>query len=285
MLFFRRGTASQAFLFGPFVDTAGAAVTDLTISTATIRLSANGGNMVGKNTGGSTHDENGWYTTTLDTADTTTVGRLQISANNSSALPVWMEGQVLEETIYDALFADGANAWSGSTGASRITGLADGVITSSAIAADAFTAAAVADGFITSSAFAAGAIDAAAIAANAIGAAEIADGAIDAATFAAGAIDAAAIATDAITSAEISAGAVTKIGNGVWDVAQIESTGVPPVTGTHGQYMRWWAALSANEVQQTATNTAVRNRADSANLSTSAVSDDATTFTRGVFST
>ena len=271
MLFFRRGTASQAFLLGPFVDTAGAAVTDLTISTATIRLSANGGNMAGKNTGGSTHDENGWYTTTLDTADTTAVGRLQISANNSSALPVWMEGQVIEETIYDAIFAAGANAWSGSTGASQITGIATGVITADTIAANAIGASEIADGAIDAATFAAGAINAAAIA----------DGAIDAATFAAGAIDAAAIATGAIDADALAASAVDEI----WDEALTETPGAPAITGTIRQYMAWWAALSRNRITQTATVTTLRNDANDADLSTSGVTDDATTFVRGEFST
>jgi len=271
MLFFRQLTTTQPFLLGPFVSTAGAAVTDLTISTATIRVSKNGGNMIGKDTGGSTHDEAGWYTTTLSSADTNTVGRLQISANNSSALPVWMEGQVLEPAIYDALFAEGANAWSGSTGASKITGLATGVVTADAIAADAFTAAAVGDGFITSSAFAAGAINAAAIGADAFTQAKFADGFITSSAYAAGAINAAALNADAVDL--------------IWDEAQVESTGTPATTGTMRQYMQWWGALSANTINQTSTGTAVRNRANSADLSTSSVSDDATTFVRGTFST
>jgi len=281
MFIFRQLTSSQPFLLGPFVDTAGAAVTDLTISTATIRISKNGGNMAGKDTGGSTHDENGWYTTTLSSADTNTVGRLQISANNSSALPVWFEGQVLEEAIFDALFAEGANAWSGSTGASRITGLADDVITSSAIAddaitssgiaADAFLAAAFGDDFITSSSIADGAITSSGIAADAFTSSAVADGFLTSSAFAAGAIDAAAINADAIDL--------------FWNEAQVESTGAPPTTGTMRQYMQWWGALSVNTINQTATGTTVRNRANSANLSTGTVSDDATTFVRGTLST
>lgn len=86
--------------------------------------------------------------------------------------------------------------------------MAAGVVTSTAIGADAITAAKIADGAIDAATFASGAINAAAIAADAITAAKIADGAIDAATFAAGAINAAAIATDAITAAKIAADAI-----------------------------------------------------------------------------
>lgn len=110
MLFLKQSTASQAVLLGPFVDdTDGAtAETGLTIANTDIRLSANGGNMAAKNSGGGTHDENGWYTITLDATDTATVGRLQISCKVAGALAVFMECQVLEEDIYDSLI--GASA-------------------------------------------------------------------------------------------------------------------------------------------------------------------------------
>jgi hypothetical protein len=110
MLYLKQSTASQALLLGPFVDdTDGAtAETALTIANTDIRLSANGGNMFAKTSGGGTHDEAGWYTITLDATDTATVGRLQISCKVAGALHVFMECQVLEEAIYDALI--GASA-------------------------------------------------------------------------------------------------------------------------------------------------------------------------------
>ncbi len=64
--------------------------------------------MAAKNSGGGTHDENGWYAITLDATDTNTVGRLQVSCKVAGALAVFMEFQVLEEAIYDALFASSA---------------------------------------------------------------------------------------------------------------------------------------------------------------------------------
>lgn len=110
MLILKQSTASQAVLIGPFVDDSDGvtAETALTIDAADIRLSKNGGNMAAKNSGGGTHDENGWYTITLDATDTDTVGRLQISVAESGALPVFMECQVVEEAVYDALFAASA---------------------------------------------------------------------------------------------------------------------------------------------------------------------------------
>ena len=111
MIFLKQSTASQAILIGPFVDSADGVTseTGLTISNTDIRLSKNGGNMAAKNSGGGTHDENGWYTITLDATDTDTVGTLQISVIESGALPVFIDVQVLEEKVYDGLFAASAD--------------------------------------------------------------------------------------------------------------------------------------------------------------------------------
>jgi hypothetical protein len=73
--------------------------------------------------------------------------------------------------------------------------------------------------------------------------------------------------------------------NLIWDEAQVETTGAPAITGTMREFMQWWAALSRNKMTQTATTSTLRNDADGADLSTSTVSDDGTTFTRGEWST
>lgn len=214
MLFLKQSTASQSVIIGPFVDSGDGNTqeTALTIANTDIRLSKNGGNLAAKNSGGGTHDEEGWYTITLDATDTNTVGRLQLFCHiQASALPVFAEFQVLEEAIYDALFAASANAFTGAAGSTTLTALADNAISAAKIAADAITEAKIADN----------AIAAEHIAAGAIGATEIANGAIDAATFAAGAIDAAALAADALTA----------IGGGVWNE---DATG-HQTQGTFGQ--------------------------------------------------
>ncbi len=110
MLYLKQSTAAQSVILGPYVDdTDGAtAETGLTIANTDIRLSAAGGNMFAKTSGGGTHDEAGWYTITLDATDTATVGTLQISSKVAGALAVWMECQVLEEAIFDDLFGTGA---------------------------------------------------------------------------------------------------------------------------------------------------------------------------------
>jgi hypothetical protein len=177
MMFLKQSTAGQSVLIGPFIDeTDGiSALTGLTIANTDIRLSANGGNIVAKNSGGGTHDELGYYAITLDATDTATVGRLQLLVHAAGAMPVYHEFQVVEEVISAALF-DGS-----ATGALPVS-----------------------TGGIAAASFAAGAIDAAAIA----------NAAIDAATFAADVdaeilsylvddatrIDASALNTAAVTS-------------------------------------------------------------------------------------
>ena len=131
MLFLKQSTASQIRLLGPFVDkTDGVtAETGLTIANTDIRLSANGGNMFAKTSGGGTHDEIGYYAVTFDATDTATVGSLQVAVSQvANALAVYHEFWVLEEAIYDALFAASANAFNGAAGSSAV-GLVDLVTT------------------------------------------------------------------------------------------------------------------------------------------------------------
>ena len=101
-LVLEQATASQAVMIGPFVDSTDGvtAETGLTIANTDVRLSANGGNMAAKNSGGCTHDEIGYYTCTFDATDTATVGRLQVMVAASGALPVYHEFIVVEEAVH-----------------------------------------------------------------------------------------------------------------------------------------------------------------------------------------
>jgi hypothetical protein len=126
----------------------------------------------------------------------------------------------------------------------------------------------------------AGVITATSIASDAITAAKIADGAIDAATFAAGAINAAAIATDAIDADALAADAITEI----WAKTMTELSAVPGVTASVLSALTWVFEVSRNKITQTATTQLVKKDDGTTTLATSTVSDDGTTFTRGVFS-
>jgi hypothetical protein len=109
-IFLRQSTAVDVAL-GPFLDSTDGitAETGLTISQADVRLKKNAGAWAQVNDATSaTHEENGWYEKELDATDTNTVGRLLIAVHESGAMPVWHEFWVLEEVVYDSLFAASA---------------------------------------------------------------------------------------------------------------------------------------------------------------------------------
>src|SRR5262245_32893201 len=189
--FLKQATASQARAIGPFVDDTDfkTAETGLTIANTDIKLVINGAASANKNSGGGTHRVNGVYGITFDATDTATVGEMEVSVVVSGALPVFDKFFVVEEAVYDALFASAApgyvsNApvnvqqfggsngtfasgrpevntthWAGTAVASANV-LIDGAITAAKIASDAITSAKVADGFLTAAKFASGAFDA-----------------------------------------------------------------------------------------------------------------------------
>jgi len=112
-MFLKQSTA-YTFRFGPFLDDTDGktAETGLTISQADIRLSKGGGNFAQKNeSSSSSHDEIGFYIVVLDATDTNTCGELLVACHESGALPVFKTFQVLEEAIYDAMFAASASAF------------------------------------------------------------------------------------------------------------------------------------------------------------------------------
>lgn len=108
--FLRQATASQSVGIGPFIDDTDfkTAETGLTIANTDIKLVVNGGASANKNSGGGTHRVNGVYGITFDATDTATVGVIDVSVVVAGALPVFDRFQVLEEAVYDALFAASA---------------------------------------------------------------------------------------------------------------------------------------------------------------------------------
>lgn len=108
--FLRQATASQSVGIGPFLDDTDfkTAETGLTIANTDIKLVVNGGASANKNSGGGTHRVNGMYGITFDATDTATVGVIDVSVVVAGALPVFDRFQVIEEAVYDALFAASA---------------------------------------------------------------------------------------------------------------------------------------------------------------------------------
>lgn len=111
MLFLRQSTASQEVLLGPFVDDTDGktAETALSIANTDIKLWVEGATTeASKTSGGATHLAAGRYYAVLDATDTATVGKLEINVHVAGALPVRREFHVLEEAVYDSLFAAAA---------------------------------------------------------------------------------------------------------------------------------------------------------------------------------
>lgn len=185
-----RQSTAVTIVLGPFVDATDGvtAETSLTIAQADVRLSKNGGAFAQRSASGNlSHMENGNYALPLSTTDTNTVGTLRVHVNESGALPVWESLQVVEEDVYDALFAASATGllpanvtqfggvagtfssgrpevntshWGGTAVASANV-LIDGAITASKLASAALTSSKIEDGALTAEKFAAGAFDAA----------------------------------------------------------------------------------------------------------------------------
>ena len=93
--------------------------------------------------------------------------------------------------------------------------------------------------------------------------------------------------TDITGFNDIAAGAAMTLTSGgidsIWAKTMTELSSVPGVTASTLDAIRWIFLLARNKITQTATTQTLRNDADSANVATSTVSDDGTTFTRGEF--
>ncbi len=266
MFHLRQSTASQSVVIGPFVDSldGNTAETGLTISNTDIRLSKNGANIVGKNSGGGTHDEIGYYTITFDATDTNTVGRLQLMVHESGALPVYHEYEVLEEAVYDAIYAASA--------ALAVT-LGTGAITAATIADGAIDAATLATGTITAAKFAAGAIDAAAVATDIV--TEIRSGLATSAELADLATSAEIAALNDLSAAEVNAEVVDALATDTYG----EPTGVPPATDSLAAKIGRLHMALRNKVTVSTSEKTFYDDSGSAEWKQT-LTDDGTTFTQ-----
>ena len=110
---FLRQSSTFTDRIGPFLDATDGVTEEvgLTTAAAAIFLSPNGGNFVAKNESTAiAHDQDGWYVILYDATDTATVGKLEVMIQAPGThLPVWKTYWVLEENVYDALFAASAS--------------------------------------------------------------------------------------------------------------------------------------------------------------------------------
>lgn len=226
-----RQSTSVDVPIGPFLlSTDGySAATALTITQPDIRLKKNAAAWAQKNAAQTlTHEENGYYEVTLDATDTNTLGLLRVAVNESGAIPVWEDFEVVTANIWDTLFStDNIDVsviqWLGTAVTAGTAGVPNVDITRIANAAVSTSTAQLGVNTVNAGGTAWGS--------GAITAGSIATGAITNVKFAAGAIDAAAVAADAIGASELAADAVTEIANGVW---ALDATG-QQTQGTFGQ--------------------------------------------------
>jgi hypothetical protein len=257
-VFLKQSTASQIRVTPRFVDDTDFKTpeTGLTIANTDVKLSKNGAAEASKNSGGGTHLGSGRYSLTFDATDTNTVGELAVGIVISGALPVECKFFVLEEAVYDAIFAASAVGYVTDQPV-NVTKVGGTTQTAGDIMADTNDIqtrlpAALVGGRMDSS----------------VGA------------MASGVLTATAIAADAITAAKVASDVTDEI----WAKSCTEPTAVVAASPTAIAALSWLLTLSRNKITQTATTQLVRNDADSGTIATSTVSDDATTFIRGEFS-
>jgi hypothetical protein len=105
MIYIKKDTATTVMI-GPFVDSTDGftAETALDLTSATIHISKNAGAW-GLADASATHTSGGFYTVPLDATDCNTLGRLQLYVNETGALPVFHDYQVVRADVFDTLFA------------------------------------------------------------------------------------------------------------------------------------------------------------------------------------
>jgi hypothetical protein len=100
---------------GPFLDSTDGvtAETGLTISQSDVLLSKNGSAFTQKNDATAcTHDTGGWYGCPINITDTNTRGNLQLSIQESGALPVFHDYLIFPANPYDSLITATDTLWS-----------------------------------------------------------------------------------------------------------------------------------------------------------------------------
>jgi len=104
----KQSTATTIIL-GPFLDSTDGVTAEQGLGAVTVRLSKNAGAFVARNSGTSTAHltgtgNEGYYSCTLDTTDTNTLGRIVVVVNASGALPVRQDYEIIAAGQFDALF-------------------------------------------------------------------------------------------------------------------------------------------------------------------------------------
>lgn len=250
----REDTTSQEVILGPFVDTNDGftAETALTVATDDIRVWKHGASSFVDCTTNATHLEDGYYLCTLGTNETDTPGQLDLQVTVAGALPVRESFVVLDPDAFDSLVSGNGNG--------IVAHVTNSVTVGTNNDKTGYTVGTNNDktGYSL-----------------------------------AGSVT---VGTNNDKTGYSLAGSVTvgtnddKTGyvletNGL-DQVTIDEPSSVPAWGTVKvkEALGWLVAMARNKMTQTADTTTLRNDADSADLATSSVSDNGTTFTRGEWS-
>lgn len=114
-----RQSTARTVMLGPFLDKTDGVTEEVGLAGGGTELSKNGATFGAGPTLG-THDSEGYYPISLSTSHTDTVGSLLIKSHDSAThLPVWQRCIVLEEAVYDAMYAASAPGYLQPTTAGR----------------------------------------------------------------------------------------------------------------------------------------------------------------------
>ena len=131
-----RQSTAKTVTVGPVLDADGVAVTGGVV--ADFKISKNGGAPAALNgSATATHRHTGFYSLALTASDLDTVGTAEITIDDTVNSMPQKELAVIEEPVYDALYAASANAFTGAAGSSALTALASGAITEASFATTA----------------------------------------------------------------------------------------------------------------------------------------------------
>lgn len=114
MRLLRYATAGQTVMIGPIVDGADGYTpeTGFTPANTDVFLFKEGASaVVNKNSGGLTHMSNGMFVGTFDSADTNTLGNMQIVLQMAGARPVVVECAVVAQGVYDDMYNASGGVW------------------------------------------------------------------------------------------------------------------------------------------------------------------------------
>ena len=107
---FLRQSTQVVKKIGPYLDKTDGVTEETGLGGAATEISKEPGAAFGTGPTLGTHDAEGWYPVTLTTTHTDTVGLLKLKGHDAAThLPVWEEWTVVEEAVYDAMYAASAS--------------------------------------------------------------------------------------------------------------------------------------------------------------------------------